>query len=43
MRMPTAMRQNQEKNFEGVGYNTKINAIDRPLTNHGMSGIKASS
>lgn len=25
----------------GVGYNTKVTAIDRPVTNHGMSGIKS--
>ena len=37
MRQPTAMK---DSNFSGVGYNTKFNAIDRPVTNHGMSGIK---
>ena len=37
MRQPTAMRQ---ANYQGVGYNTKVTAIDRPVTNHGMSGIK---
>jgi len=37
MRQPTAMR---EANLSGVGYNTKVTAIDRPVTNHGMSGIK---
>lgn len=30
----------REANLQGVGYNTKVNAIDRPVTNHGMSGIK---
>ena len=44
MRMATGMRQpNQERNYEGVGYNSKVTAVDRPITNHGMSGIKASS
>jgi|TARA_B110000305_G_C19407062_1_gene623357 hypothetical protein len=37
MRQPTAMR---EANLSGVGYNTQVKAIDRPVTNHGMSGIK---
>jgi len=37
MRQPTAMR---EANLSGVGYNTKVTAVDRPVTNHGMSGIK---
>ena len=40
MRQPTAMR---EANLSGVGYNTKVTAIDRPVTNHGMSGIKVVS
>ena len=40
MRQPTAMR---EANLSGVGYNTKVTAVDRPVTNHGMSGIKVSS
>jgi intraflagellar transport protein 74 len=47
MRMGTAMRQStamqREANLTGVGYNTKVTAIDRPVTNHGMSGIKASN
>jgi len=30
----------RQANYEGVGYNTKVTAIDRPVTNHGMSGIK---
>jgi hypothetical protein len=30
----------REANLTGVGYNTKVTAIDRPVTNHGMSGIK---
>lgn len=37
-RQGTAMR---EVNYTGVGYNTKINAVDRPVTNHGISGISA--
>jgi intraflagellar transport protein 74 len=40
MRQPTAQRQ---ANYQGVGYNTKVTAIDRPVTNHGMSGINAIS
>lgn len=38
MRQPTAMQR--EANLTGVGYNTKVTAVDRPVTNHGMSGIK---
>jgi len=38
MRMGTAARK--EANLSGVGYNTKVTAIYRPVTNHGMSGIK---
>ena len=38
MRQPTAMQR--EVNLTGVGYNAKVTAIDRPVTNHGMSGIK---
>lgn len=30
----------KDPNLSGVGYNTKVTAIDRPVTNHGMSGIK---
>ena len=30
----------RDPNLSGVGYNTKVTAIDRPVTNHGMSGIK---
>jgi hypothetical protein len=44
MRMGTSSRQpNAEKNLTGVGYNTKVSAVDRPVTNHGMSGIKGVS
>jgi intraflagellar transport protein 74 len=35
-RMQTGMR---EVNYTGVGYNTKVNPIDRPVTNHGMMGM----
>ena len=37
MRQPTAMK---EANLSGIGYNTKVTAVDRPVTNHGMAGIK---
>ena len=43
MRMGTSMRQAtamKEVNLTGVGYNTKVAAIERPVTNHGISGIK---
>ena len=30
----------REVNLTGVGYNAKVTAVDRPVTNHGMSGIK---
>jgi intraflagellar transport protein 74 len=30
-------------NTSGVGYNTKVNAIDRPVTNHGISGMTVKS
>lgn len=29
-------------NYTGVGYNTKVNSVDRPVTNHGMMGMNAS-
>jgi intraflagellar transport protein 74 len=28
-------------NYTGVGYNTKVASIDRPVTNHGMMGMTA--
>lgn len=31
----------REVNTSGVGYNTKVNAVERPITNHGLSGINA--
>jgi intraflagellar transport protein 74 len=40
MRQPTAMR---EVNYSGVGMNAKIQSVDRPVTNHGLSGMKAAS
>jgi len=40
MRQPTAIR---EANLSGVGYNTKVTAVDRPVTNHGISGIKVAN
>lgn len=46
MRMGTSMRQGtamREPNLTGVGYNAKVNAVDRPVTNHGLSGIKQNS
>lgn len=36
MRIGTAQR---EINYTGVGYNTKVSSVDRPVTNHGLSGI----
>lgn len=42
MRMGTAARQTtaaREVNLSGVGYNTKVSSIDRPVTNHGMMGM----
>lgn len=35
-RLTTAQKQ---VNYTGVGYNTKVNTVDRPVTNHGMSGM----
>jgi len=29
----------KEVNLTGVGYNTKVNTVDRPVTNHGMMGM----
>lgn len=37
MRQPTAMRK--EISTEGVGYNTSVNIVNRPVTNHGISGL----
>lgn len=49
MRMGTAARQGtaakrlttaqKQVNYTGVGYNTKVASIDRPVTNHGMMGM----
>lgn len=41
MRQPTAMRK--ETNTDGVGYNTSVNVVNRPVTNHGVSGISTAS
>ena len=30
-------------NLTGIGYNTKVTSVDRPVTNHGMSGIKVNN
>ena len=40
MRQGTAAR---EMNYSGVGMNTKVNSVERPVTNHGLSGMKAAS
>jgi len=40
MRQPTAQR---EANYTGVGYNTKVMAVDRPVTNHGVAGIRVNN
>ena len=40
LRMGTAQR---EVNYTGVGYNTKVNSIARPVTNHGVSGMVGAS
>lgn len=37
-RVTTAQR---EVNLGGVGYNTKVTSVERPVTNAGLSGIKA--
>jgi intraflagellar transport protein 74 len=34
---------NRELNYSGVGMNAKIQSLDRPVTNHGLSGMKAGS
>jgi intraflagellar transport protein 74 len=42
-RMTTAMRQGtaarREANFSGVGQNTKVQVVERPITNHGVGGV----
>ena len=48
-RMTTAMRQGtaaqRQPNFSGVGQNTKVNVVERPITNHGVSvvGLKSNA
>ena len=43
-RMPTAMRQGtaakRELNFSGVGQNTNVKVVERPMTNHGVGVMK---
>lgn len=41
MRQPTAMRK--EVNTDSVGYNTSVNVVNRPVTNHGVAGVTATS
>ena len=41
MRQPTAMKK--EVNTDSVGYNTNVNIVNRPVTNHGVMGITATS
>jgi len=41
-RKGTAARQTtaaKAVNLTGVGYNTKVTSVDRPVTNHGMMGM----
>jgi len=33
----------REVNLGGVGYNTKVSSVDRPVTNHGLTGMNAQS
>ena len=48
-RMTTAMRQGtaakKEVNYSGVGQNTQIKVVERPITNHGvgLGGVKSSA
>jgi intraflagellar transport protein 74 len=49
-RMTTAMARQgtaaqRQPNFSGVGQNTKVNVVERPITNHGVSvvGLKAAA
>ena len=37
MRMGTAARK--DPNFSGVGQNTKVSVVERPITNHGVGGV----
>jgi intraflagellar transport protein 74 len=43
MRMGTAAQR--QPNFSGVGQNTKVNVVERPITNHGVSvvGLKTNN
>ena len=40
MRMGTAARQ---ANYSGVGQNTKVSVVERPMTNHGVGVMKAAT
>lgn len=48
-RLSTAARQGtasqRQPNFSGVGQNTKVNVVERPITNHGVSvvGLKGTA
>jgi intraflagellar transport protein 74 len=37
MRMTTAAKR--EANFSGVGQNTQVKVVERPITNHGVGGV----
>ena len=37
MRQGTAARK--EANFSGVGQNTKVSVVERPITNYGVGGM----
>lgn len=41
MRQPTAMKRDVVT--EGVGYNTNVSVVNRPVTQHGVSGVTATS
>lgn len=41
MRQPTAMKK--EINTDSVGYNSSVNITNRPITNHGVSGVTTAS
>ncbi len=40
MRLTTAQRQ---ANTNSVGYNTNVQAVDRPVTMHGLSGVQSTA
>lgn len=41
MRQPTAIKK--DVNTDSVGYNTSVNVVNRPVTNHGVAGITSTS